>query len=150
MPRTPKSHSHKESPTDNSAEPKGGPSQKRTLPPPTVKSSDKPISRYASNVMFDNNFWNARLIFGELMSEGDKPVIEQHTTITLPWVQAKILAGYLWLNVFSHERLHGEIKVPEAFYPSLPTAPPGTPKEEVELVRERIEQVREFLGEKQP
>jgi hypothetical protein len=44
--------------------------------------------------------------------------IEQHTAISVPWLQAKLMSYYLTLQVGAYELSHGEIAVPESLIPS--------------------------------
>lgn len=123
--------------------------QKPALPPPTVRQSKDFISRYASSTIFDNNFWNARIVFGELMSEDGKPVIEQHTVVSMPWTQAKMLAAYLFMNIFGHEQRNGVVEMPETLLPDIPEARPGIPEDQLALAQMRVKQLRAMMGEKQ-
>ena len=87
---------------------------------PKMKIDKDSVSRYANNVQFDSNIWGMRLQFGEIETEGGTMVINQHTTITIPWLLAKILMGYIWANVSGHEAEFGEIQVPARFLPAAP------------------------------
>ena len=62
---------------------------------------DELTADYANNVNFAANVWDLKLLFGEL--SGTKPAIDWHTSITLPWAQAKLMAYYLDINIASHE-----------------------------------------------
>lgn len=65
---------------------------------------------YANNVAFESTIWDLKLIFGEY-SDHDKSV-EWHTSITIPWAQAKLMQYYLQINVEYFESQHGKIEVP--------------------------------------
>lgn len=81
---------------------------------------------YANNTMFEPTIWDLKLIFGEF-SQLTKS-IEWHTSITVPWAQAKLMIYYLQANVAAYEINAGKIKVPEPVLP--PEWPPPSPEQE--------------------
>ena len=82
-------------------------------------------SLYANNIQFEPSLWDLKLIFGQLdQSDGTK--VAQHTAITIPWMQAKLLAYFLEVNLAVHETDYGYIRlpptvIPQAFDPSTVT-----------------------------
>ncbi len=80
---------------------------------------------YANNTMFEPTVWDLKLIFGEYSARSQS--IEVHTSITIPWAQAKLMLYYLQANVAAHEVVHGKIKIPDAVVP--PEWPPLTPEQ---------------------
>ena len=103
-------------------------------------------SEYANNVYFLGNIWDLKLLFGELTATSQK--IDWHTSITLPWAQAKLMEYYLKLNIAAYEASNGRIKVPESM---LPPAPPPIAEEDKnspgakKMVDFIIEERRKFL-----
>jgi hypothetical protein len=75
--------------------------------------------RYANNVQFTVSIWDLTAIFGELTLSSDinDVGVQQHTAITMSWLQAKTMAAFLILNVVRHEQKHGAIAVPSMVLP---------------------------------
>jgi hypothetical protein len=90
---------------------------------PLLRQTKDFVSRYATNVQFDLNIWGMRMIFGEFLTEQGHPVVDQHTSMSLPWLQVKLLIAYMELNLIGYEMENGPIKVPSRFLPT-PTNPP--------------------------
>lgn len=86
---------------------------------------DDVVPVYANNVRFEMTAWDLRVLFGQLMpsSEG-KGLVEWHTDVTLPWVQAKLMHLYLGMNLMLYERENGRINIPAAVLPSPMETPP--------------------------
>jgi hypothetical protein len=82
------------------------------------------ISRYANNVHFEVSVWDLKLLFSEFQQPPGEPAfIQQHTGITIPWVQVKLMTLLLQLNIMAHESVNGKITVPANVLP--PISPPG-------------------------
>jgi hypothetical protein len=109
-------------------------------------------SLYANNVQFQPFEWDLKVIFGELDVLPDKPnelVVEQHTAITIPWLQAKLAVYYLSLQVAVHEMTHERIRIPTALIPPEPTRPTGDMADDPTAIKvyEHIKATRErFLA----
>jgi len=76
----------------------------------------------------------------------NKPFIEQHTSIAVPWLQAKLMSYFLTLQVGVYEIQHGSIVVPPALMPpsvDLPTDQDPTQKSVYEYIAQKREQ---FFG----
>src|ERR1700733_9457104 len=79
-------------------------------------------SDYANNVFFEPSIWDLKLIFGEFSGRAD--AVDWHTSITLPWAQAKLLHYYLGLNISIHELANrSAIEIPAQMLPTLPPLP---------------------------
>jgi hypothetical protein len=104
---------------------------------------------YANNVFFSPNIWDLKILFGEL--SGTKQSVDWHTSITLPWAQAKLMAYYLTVNIAVHEQQSGPIRVPESMLPPEPPPPPedlkGSPAHQalIAFVREHRKKFLESL-----
>jgi hypothetical protein len=102
---------------------------------------------YANNVAFETTVWDLKLIFGEY-SDQDKGV-EWHTSMTIPWAQAKVMQYYLQINLEAYEQQHGKIKVPSPMLPPEPPPPPDpndpATKAFYEIVRRHREKFIENL-----
>lgn len=82
------------------------------------------VSLYANNVQFEQSEFDLKLIFGQLDQVEGKTRVEQHGSVTISWLQAKIFLYFLQLNLAGYEHLHGKIKVPDSLLPppiELPT-----------------------------
>ncbi|MGO8788129.1 MAG: DUF3467 domain-containing protein [Terriglobia bacterium] len=77
---------------------------------------------YANNVLMEPNVWDLKLIFGQLDQRQGPNVVVQHTAITLPWNQVKVLLYLLKLNVDIYEMLNGKISFPKGII--RPPVPP--------------------------
>lgn len=85
---------------------------------------------YANNVRFESSVWDLKSVFG-VLDQGTPnnvaipPSVRFHTAIAVPWVQAKIMAYNMYLNVMFHEHTDGTIKIPASVMPpSLETLIP--------------------------
>ncbi len=77
---------------------------------PKRKSADY-VERYANNFFFESSFWDLKLIFG-ILDQSEKPnPTSIHTTVNVPWAQAKIAAYVMLVNVVLQERYGEPIKV---------------------------------------
>jgi len=95
---------------------------------------------YANNVAFENTIWDLKLIFGEY-SDNDKAV-EWHTSVTIPWAQAKLMQYYLAVNVDAHELEHGKIRIPNIMIPPEPPAEGQTDNPATEALHDIIRRHR--------
>jgi hypothetical protein len=76
------------------------------------------IARYANNVNFETSVFDIKMVVGELRQPiGAKPFIEQHTAITFSWLEAKIAALFLSMNVAMHEKQFGALNIPNGTLP---------------------------------
>jgi hypothetical protein len=82
---------------------------------PPANEPDEITSDYANNVALEQTVWDLKLIFGEYSNRSG--AVEWHTSITMPWPQAKLLSHYLRANVAVWEINHGPVAIPEAMIP---------------------------------
>lgn len=69
--------------------------------PLAFKRSEEFAALYANNVQMEMSAWDLKFIFGQLdQAEG---FVEQHTSITVSWQQAKIMAYFLVANVVNQQ-----------------------------------------------
>lgn len=86
--------------------------------------SDDLSVEYANNVFFEPTVWDLKLIFGEFSTRQGS--VDWHTSITVPWEQAKLMMYYLMLNVAARELQTGaKITIPPSMLPPEPDAPSG-------------------------
>jgi hypothetical protein len=102
-------------------------------------------SLYANNVTFEMSVWDLKLIFGQLDQHGGKIAVEQHTSIAVPWVQAKLMSYFLQVNLAVYEADYGRIRIPaNVVPPELPPLPPELENNpQAKAVRESVLQLRE-------
>lgn len=105
-------------------------------------------SVYANNVQFETSTFDLKVIFGEL-DQSEKPtIINQHTAISMTWVQAKLLCYFLQVNLAFYEADNGLIKIPPAVFPPdigpLPAGFEDNPN--VKAVWEFVKQLRQQLA----
>ena len=71
----------------------------------TVSEVDLSVD-YANNVQIEATIWDLKAIFGEF--SGRAQSVQWHTSITMPWATAKLLAHFLQVNVDMHELNNGD------------------------------------------
>jgi hypothetical protein len=119
--------------------------------PPKPSASRVPnfFELYANNVNFESNVWDLNVIFALLDQSPDTPPFKQLGSVHLPWMQAKIMAYFLCLNIAFHETSNGTITVPQSI------APPDIDKfiaekfpddSNAKAMGERINRIRAELG----
>ena len=114
---------------------------------PFIQSEDF-RDKYSNNVQFEPSAWDLKLIFGQLDQSGgaEATVVRQHTSMTITWVQAKILSYFLQVNLRAHEIDNGKIVVPTRVLPPDPTALPLDEAEEnAAAIREEMLRLRAEL-----
>lgn len=103
-------------------------------------------SLYANNVTYEAAIWDLKMIFGQLDQSG-KVTIRQHTAITMPWMQAKLMVYLLQINIASFESEHGKIKIPDRLLPPEPESLAGFPASDDNVQLKAFKKIRdEFLA----
>jgi hypothetical protein len=88
-----------------------------------VRRSKDFISVYANSMLFEASVWDLKLILGILDQTGGKVAVEQHTAVSIPWTQAKLLCYWLRLNLEIYEMNNGKIHIPQGVRPPVPPEP---------------------------
>jgi len=71
------------------------------------------FASYANHVQVGFTAFDIRLLFGEVVDvQPNKVTIEQRASITMAWLQAKILKQMLERIISDYEARNGELKVP--------------------------------------
>jgi hypothetical protein len=84
------------------------------------RKSEEFQNKYANNAYLLSTAWDLTINFGEVdQSIGPNTVI-QHTGITLPWAQVKILEYYLQVHLAAHELDYGRITLPKGVVVDVP------------------------------
>jgi hypothetical protein len=118
-------------------------------PKPTVSRVQSFFELYANNVNFESSVWDLNVIFALLDQSPDTPPFKQLGSVHLPWMQAKIAAYFMCLNVAFHEISNGPITVPQSLTPPdivnfIAEKFPDDPK--AKAMGERINRIRAELG----
>lgn len=88
------------------------------------KKVDDFTSGYANNVFLESSLWDLRLIFGQNDQQIGPNSVVQHTSITLPWAQVKLLNHFLEAHLLAHEIQNGRIVIPPNLVLPVPDEPP--------------------------
>jgi len=64
---------------------------------------------YANNVKFESSLWDLKLIFGQTDQTFGPNAIIQHTAVTIPWPQVKLLLFGLSVTLAEQEGRTGRI-----------------------------------------
>ena len=84
----------------------------------TDAGADEEVSvDYANNVNIEATIWDLKVIFGEY--SGRAQSVQWHSSITMPWATAKLLAHFLQVNVDMHELANGKIRIPSNALPEV-------------------------------
>ena len=90
---------------------------------PKGAKSEETNTEYANNTFFEGTVWDLKILFGEWSARANE--VTWHTSMTVPWAQAKLMAFYLAVNVAAHEIEHDtKVKIPVGMLP--PEVPPAT------------------------
>lgn len=109
--------------------------EKQALPPPLQKPAGYRRDEetftfdYANNVYLESSAWDLKLIFGQLDQAEGAINVDQHTAITIPWPQAKVLIYFLKVHLLAYEIENGKIVVPKIALPPEPQPPSGELKD---------------------
>jgi len=93
---------------------------------PEVEFQDSPngvLFTYANHAEVGRTATDIRILFCEILGVvADKVMFQRRVQVTLPWLQAKLLARLLTSLVESYEKENGPIKAPKPFeMPKSPT-----------------------------
>jgi hypothetical protein len=84
------------------------------------KRTDTFRNEYADNVFLESTAWDLKMVFGQIdLSLGPNAVV-QHTGITLPWPQVKVLQYFLQVHLTAHEMQYGHLMVPPGIVQQFP------------------------------
>jgi len=127
--------------------------QRPEAPKLQFKHAEEFASLYANNVQLEQSVWDLKMIFGELDQSQPGGLVEQHTAVSVSWIQAKLLSYFLNLHVEAHELVNGKIRVPDEVLPPEPVTPSGEwaknphARAVFELINRRREEFIASLGQ---
>ena len=107
------------------------------------------VAGYANNIQFEPSAWDLKIVFGELNQARGKLTIEQHTSMTVSWAEAKMLSYYLQIQIAAYELQNGKIQLPKSVLPpeAAPVPADAQDKETAEILRQMVIKMREeFLA----
>ena len=78
---------------------------------------------YANNFIFEPSVWDLKLMFGQLGQHDGVAEVDWHTEITIPWLQAKLVAYFLRLQAAWNELQNGYVNIPASVMPKEPEPP---------------------------
>lgn len=82
------------------------------------KRLDDFVSRYANNVSLESTAWDLRLVFGQVdLAEN---TLLQHTSMTIPWPQMKVLSYLIQVHLAGYEADNGRIPLPKEAVTPIP------------------------------
>jgi hypothetical protein len=69
---------------------------------------------YCNNIQMASTSFDLRLMLGEIAeSTEEKIIVEQRVQVAMTWIEAKILADFLRVNIEAFEKLNGPMKLPK-------------------------------------
>ena len=103
------------------------PTTTKPEPPLPFRHSNDFRRTYANNLQLESSAWDLVIVFGQILqnqpNEPGKTIAEQHTAVTLPWPEVKMLKYLLEVNILAHEAEDGKIFVSPRVLPELPPLP---------------------------
>lgn len=116
--------------------------------PPAVefKRNEDFEALYANNVQAEISVWDLKVIFGMLDQSVVPNRVLQHTSVTVPWAQAKLFLYYLEVALYLHELQNGKVLIPPAIRPPDPSTVINVPGVSAEA-REHVSQIyKDFIS----
>jgi hypothetical protein len=110
-------------------------------PKPAFVRDEDFASLYANHVWYELSVWDLKLIFGETDQLQGPGTIVQHTSVSVSWLQAKLMAYFLQVNLAIYENQNGPIRIPNAV---LPPPPPATEAVEDETARAEARKIADI------
>jgi hypothetical protein len=115
------------------------------------KKVDDFATAYANNVFMESSLWDLKLIFGQNDQGLGPNAVVQHTAITLPWAQVKVLKHFLEAHLIAHEIQNGRIHLLPNIVMPVPDEPPqgipNAPSKMVEIHAALKSQYEAFAAE---
>ncbi|SRR5229473_4023473 len=87
------------------------------VPSASLELAEEFYEAYANSVYYEGSSWDLKLIFGQLDQREGKAKIVQHSAITVPWTQAKLMLYWLRGQIEAHELANGKIHIPKSIIP---------------------------------
>jgi hypothetical protein len=81
--------------------------------------ADNFSTAYANHVSMEGSLWDLKLVFGQNDQQLGPNAVVQHTAITLPWAQIKVLTYFMKNHLAAHEIQNGRIVIPPNLVPVI-------------------------------
>jgi hypothetical protein len=95
----------------------------KTRKNPNFRPTEDFAAVYANNVNFETTAFDLKILFGELNQSFEPLTVDQHTSVTMSWMEAKLLKHFLDIQLAVFEMTSGKIAIPEAILPPEPPRP---------------------------
>ncbi len=111
----------------------------------TARKSPNFLSVYANHCTFEGSHFDLKLILGILDQQGVNVEVEQHTALTVSWIEAKLIAYFLQVQIAVYEEQNGKVKIPKDALPGVLPPLPEELKDDptARKVKETLEKMRE-------
>src|ERR1700680_2074736 len=83
------------------------------------RKTDDFAAGYANNVFLEGSLWDLKLVFGQNDQQIGQNAVVQHTAITIPWPQIKVLTYFLQNHLAAHEIANGRLIIPPNVIPPV-------------------------------
>jgi len=95
--------------------------EEKTVAPTGVdfRKTDDFATAYANSVFLEGSLWDLKLIFGQNDLQISPNTVIQHTAITIPWAQVKVLTYFLQAHLAGHEIVNGRVIIPSNLIPPV-------------------------------
>lgn len=109
-----------------------------------VTRTDDFVSLYANNIQFEQSAFDLKLVLGELDQPSGNVRVKQHSSVTIPWAQAKLLVYYLQVHIAAYEFQMGKIKIRQDLVPPpIPISSEQKDDPKMKVFYELISNIRE-------
>jgi len=115
--------------------------QPQTPPPVEFVRDEDFESLYANSVISEISVWDLKLVFGILDQSKIPHRVVQHTSINIPWVQAKLWAYWTHTLLAVHEHQNGKVTIPASILPPDPATVPTEGLDVPPELREKLSQI---------
>jgi len=90
-----------------------------------LKGEDDFKAVYANNFQFEASVWDLKIMLGQLERHTGSTLVNWHTAVTIPWLQVRLVAYFLLINLAIHEQENGRVNIPVRVMPKAPEPPSG-------------------------
>lgn len=102
---------------------------------------------YANHVGLEGSLWDLKLVFGQTSQNISPNAVVQHTAVTLPWAQVKVLLYALTLAMIDQEAGNGRIRLKKGLIAEFPQQMPKAIREAGEVSEETWKALRKVYDQ---
>jgi hypothetical protein len=99
---------------------------------------------YANNVQLEPSLWDLKLVFGQNDQQVGPNAVVQHTAMTLPWAQVKVLIYALRLALIDQESRSGRVQLKRGLIAEFPEQMPKAVRDSGEVSDETWKALRKL------